>query len=256
MAGARQLPSRRRTEPRRVPPDPPKPALPTPFTHPTPHMDATYADGRARDWTSYYDGDYDRVAYIGRDAMPDLLARFIERVGRPDSFASVGCGPAVAEFELAERYPGTDFHCYDVAERVVADNRALAADRNLDNLSFAVDALPDLDVDREFDLVYCVATLYFVRDAERAVRALYDRVRPGGHLAFNYPNRHTRRTFDREFDGDRRDLFRHVLDGDNLLSRDRVRDLLDADPCDYWTAVDAADRAFVGPDTPFVYVEK
>lgn len=220
-------------------------------------MNATYADGSVRDWDSYYEeGQYDRVAYIGREAMPELLDRFFDRFGLPGTFGSVGCGPAVTEFALAERYPSVSVDGYDVSAAVIEDNAALAAERGLDNLRFAVDSLPDLDTDRTYDLVYCLATLYFVDDAEAAVRALYDRVSPGGRLVFNYPNEHTREAFDERFDGDRRELFRRVVDGENLLSTGRIESLLGATPRSYWEAVDATDREFIGPETPCVYVEK
>ncbi|WP_435334630.1 class I SAM-dependent methyltransferase [Haloarchaeobius sp. TZWWS8] len=229
--------------------------------------DATWADpGTATAWEDFYSaGDYERIAYIGREVMPSLLARFVadhwpptpdRLTGGPDTVASIGCGPAVDLFELATRFPETEFYGYDVSESVIRDNRAIATEYGYDNVHFAVDALPDLDVSREFDLVYCMATLYFVDDAEASVAAMYDRVAPGGRLVFNYPNRYTRARFDREFTGARRELFGHVVDGANLLSYATIGDLLGKRPRDYWGAVGARDHSFVGRDTPCVYVEK
>ncbi|MCT9095151.1 class I SAM-dependent methyltransferase [Haloarchaeobius sp. HME9146] len=229
--------------------------------------DATWADpGAATRWEDFYStGDYDRVAYIGREAMPGLLARFIDRhwppsaertLGGPASVASVGCGPAVDLFELAVRYPDTEFYGYDVSASVIEDNRRLADELGFHNVHFAVDALPELGTGRTFDLVYCMATLYFVDDAETAVRAMYDHVRPGGQLVFNYPNRYTHTRFDREFTGARRELFRHVVEGDNLLSYRHIEDLLGTRPRDYWALVGARHHSFVGRDTPCVAVPK
>ena len=62
--------------------------------------------------------------------------------------------------------------------------------------------LPEPEVDRRFDLVYCYATLHYVEAVERALRALYELVRPGGHLVFNYPNRLTRAEYRRLSSGD------------------------------------------------------
>lgn len=207
------------------------------------------------DWEAFYrEADYDRCAYLAGDEMAELAARFVERYGPFDSFASVGCGPAVVPFALAERFPAMEVWGFDAAETVVRDNRERAADLGLDNLHFRVDALPDLDADRRFDVVYSVATLYFVRDAEAAVAALYDRVRPGGYLVVNYPNRRVREHADAEFDGRKRDAFSLVLDGENLLTAARVADLLDADPRDYWRLVDGEDVA--KPRWPTVVVER
>ncbi|WP_267641668.1 class I SAM-dependent methyltransferase [Haloarchaeobius amylolyticus] len=229
--------------------------------------DATWADpGSATHWEDFYAaGDYERVAYIGREAMPGLLARFVDRhwpptgprgTGGPASVASIGCGAAVDLFELAVRFPDTAFYGYDVSASVIRDDRRLAADLGFENVHFAVDALPDLATDRTFDLVYCMATLYFVDDTGAAVRAMYDRVRPGGYLVFNYPNRYTHTRFDREFTGARRELFHHVVAGENLLSYSRIEDLLGTRPRDYWRLVDARDCSFVGRDTPCVAVQR
>jgi SAM-dependent methyltransferase len=209
------------------------------------------------DWQRFYDeADYDVCAYLGGEAMPDHLDGFVERVGEPDDLASVGCGPAVTEFAFAERNPDVDVWCCDVSETVVEDGRQRADEAGLDSLAFAVDSLPDLDVDRRFDLVYCMAVLYFVADVERAVEALYDRVRPGGHLVFNYANRPTRARFDREFEGRKREAFELVLDGENLLSYDAIEDVLGRRPRSYWTAVGADDPDYTGRDSPAVYVRK
>lgn len=209
-----------------------------------------------RGWDEVYgEGTYDRRAYLGGDEMVECLERFVERFGPFDDVVSVGCGPAVVPFALAERYPAVEFTGLDVSESVVADNRELAAERDLENLSFAVDALPDLATDRRFDLVYCVATLFFVADVETALERLYDLVRPGGYLVVNYPNERTRE-WAREHDDEKRVDFSLVAEGANVLTESEIGALLDAEPRDYWDAVDAADADFVTPDKPIVYVER
>ncbi|WP_135822010.1 class I SAM-dependent methyltransferase [Halostella litorea] len=216
------------------------------------------------DWERFYrEADYDRCAYLAGEEMADLLARFVERVadgdaagGRPADLASFGCGPAVVPFALAERFPDLDVYGYDLSETVVRDNRRLAAERGLDNLSFAVDELPDLTTDRRFDVVYCVATLYFVAGPEAALRALYDRVRPGGHLVVNYPTEELQRVVREEFDERKREAFHLVRDGENLLTREEVAAVLGAEPRDYWEAVDADEVIEERPEWPTVYVER
>ncbi|WP_266079642.1 class I SAM-dependent methyltransferase [Haladaptatus caseinilyticus] len=209
------------------------------------------------DWERFYRrADYDRCAYIGGERMADLAERFFEHVGQPDDFASVGCGPAVVPFLLAERYPGTDFFGFDLSETVVRDNAEKAEEQGLDNLRFTVDSLPDLDTDRRFDVVYCVATLYFVEEPRRAIERLYSRVRDGGHLVVNYPNEISREQFDREFEGRKRESFELVLSGANLINEDVVRDVTGAETRNYWELVDAEDEEFADAATPCVVVEK
>lgn len=212
------------------------------------------------DWEQFYrNADYDRCVYLAGEEMADLLARFFEREARevrdetrdaretreardspPKDVASIGCGPAVTLFDLAERFPDTEFYGYDVSETVVADNREAAADQQ--NLHFETDALPALDTDRQFDVVYCVATLFFVADLEQALQSLFERVREGGSLVVNYPN-DALREFADSFEGRKREAFELVRDGENLLTEAGVKQALGTDVQNYWTAVDAEDIA-------------
>ena len=227
---------------------------------------------------------------MGAYGKADLLASFFEDRGVPDDFASVGCGPADCPLELAERFPEMDVFGYDAAESVVRENRERIGNDQIEsdqiesetndgetsdgetsdeesidddttdrgNVTFEVAALPGFDVDRRFDLVYCYATLHYVRDVERAVRNLYDRVRPGGHLVFNYPSETTREFYHDQFDDEEafRDRFQLVFDGENVTSAAEIENLLDANVHDYWDAVDADRDVGAAPPNPCVYVEK
>ncbi|WP_423743449.1 methyltransferase domain-containing protein (plasmid) [Haladaptatus sp. SPP-AMP-3] len=209
------------------------------------------------DWERFYDrANYDRCAYIGGERMADLVERFFESEGTPDEFASVGCGPAVVPFLIAERHPDIEVFGLDISETVVRDNAEKATEEKLDNLHFAVDSLPDLDTDRRFDVVYSVATLYFVEEPRRAIESLYSHVSEGGHLILNYPNEESRKTFDREFEGRKRESFELVLSGANVISEEVVREVTGADTRNYWKLVDAEAEGFVDAATPCVVVEK
>lgn len=209
------------------------------------------------DWERFYRrADYDRCAYIGGERMADLVGEFFDYVGQPDDFASVGCGPAVVPFLLAERYPETEFFGFDLSETVVRDNAEKADEQCLDNLQFVVDSLPHLDTDRQFDVVYCVATLYFVDEPRRAIESLYARVRDGGHLVLNYPNEASREKFDKEFEGRKRESFELVLSGANVINEDVIRGVTGTETRSYWEMIDAEDEKFVDSATPCVVVEK
>jgi ubiquinone/menaquinone biosynthesis C-methylase UbiE len=140
------------------------------------------------DWDSFWsDADEDERD----DASPasrhvvDALPEFFDARGRPDAFADVGCGPGVVAFDVAERYPDATVVGYDAADPVLADNRARAAQRDLDNLAFERTVLPEFP-DREFDYVFSYFTLCYVADVEAALRNMYDAVAPGGALVFNF----------------------------------------------------------------------
>ncbi|MFD1513051.1 class I SAM-dependent methyltransferase [Halomarina rubra] len=206
------------------------------------------------EWTEFYrERDYDRIAYLAGDRMPDLLERFFERTRVPKTMLSVGCGPAVTEFAVAERHPETTVHGVDVSEELVADNRDLASDADLDGLTFAVDALPDLDTKGHYDLVYCIATLFFVADVDRALESLWERVAPGGHLVVSYPSEGTRRGA-LEMDEQSQAFFSLVVGEENLRTRADVESTLGVETRDYWDAV-GTDESFV-EFAPTVYARK
>jgi len=222
-------------------------------------------DHPAIDWDEFWrEADEARrnAAATGQYGKADLIERFFEAVGTPEDLGSFGCGPAHAEFAVADLFPDVDVYGYDVARSVIAENRASGADRGIENVSFAVDRLPDLATDRSFDLVYCVGTLYYVPAIERAVEALYERVRPGGHLVVDYPNRLTPAAYrrviadadDPEEEAWYRDRFSVVLDRENLLSYDRIHELLGRWPRSYYSLVDAQSAS--ARAAPCVYVPK
>lgn len=205
-------------------------------------MDGTERDS-PMDWEAFYrEGDWKRGAYLaGHEVMAELADRFLDRTN-PESVADVGCGPASVLFDLAKRHPDVEFVGFDAATNVVAANREQATAEEIENLRFGVDALPDLDTQEQFDVVYCIAVLYFVRDVRRALQALYDRVRPGGHLVLNYPNLYTHYAT-RSFEGEKREAFSLVAERENLLTYDDVREILDAHPRSYWTLTDGREHA-------------
>lgn len=212
------------------------------------------AEDREFDWERFYAEDGgDPGAYVGGEAMADHLETFCERVGTPERAYSVGCGHAATELEVADRL-AVPWVCSDRSPSAVRATRDRADDP--DGVTFLVEALPDLAVDRTFDLVYCVATLYFVADVERALTALYERVAPGGHLVITYPNRYTKVWAESVDDPDTRAAFSLVREGRNLLTYDDIADLLGTTPRSYWTAVDAHDADYATERSPAVYVPR
>ena len=210
---------------------------------------AVHGSGMSDRWRAFYrDLDYDHCIYREGEAMIDYLERFFERRGVPGTMLSVGCGPAVLEFEVAERYPEMAVTGVDVAEQVVEDARKRAADRGLPNLSFRVGELPDIDLGERFDLVYCMATLYFVEDVAVGLRSLYDHVAPGGHLIADYPTERLREWAASQ-DEQTRAFFERVIDGENLTTAAEVASLFEQPVEEYGAVVDAGESL---PDTVVV----
>jgi len=212
------------------------------------------AETPAFDWERFYAEDGGEPgAYVGGAAMADHLATFCEDVGIPETAYSVGCGHAATELDVADRLD-VPWVCSDRSPSAVRATRDRAGARA--DVTFLVEALPDLAVERTFDLVYCVATLYFVADVEEALRALYERVAPGGHLVITYPNRYTKVWAESLDDPDTRAAFSLVREGRNLLTYADIADTLGTTPRSYWTAVDARDADYATERSPAVYVPR
>lgn len=208
------------------------------------------------DWDAHW-ASADRSELGDMRAAGERMARRLERYFDPfpASVADVGCGPAFALFELAASHPTSEFVGYDAAASVLRRNRSRVADLGVDNLAFRRATLPGFAVERTFECVTCIATLHYVADIEDAIRALLARVEPGGTLIFNYPNRHTRRTYENDPDADP-ERFELVLRGDNLLTYPEIERVTNRRPRSFWKAVGEDDWRSLGQTNPCVVIEK
>ncbi len=171
--------------------------------------------------------------------MADMIADFIEK-RNVRTVADYGCGPTTLLFNLAERFPGTNFYGFDIAESIVRKDKEKASKLGTTNLRFEQDRLPCPSAGGAYDLVTCFATLHYVRDIERAIRGLFKLVNRGGHLIFNYPNAYTRRAYQRDVKPDDEYMkrgFALLLAGENLLSMKKINDILGVRPRRFYSSV-------------------
>jgi len=225
------------------------------------------------DWTDYWT-DADEADRAGAAPAEQYtlspLRSFLEAVETPGSVADVGCGPGTVAFALAQEWPETTVVGYDAAEPVLATNRTRARRQSLSNLSFERAVLPEFDPGESFDLVTCFHTLVYVEEIEDALAALYDAVAPGGHLVFTYHNRFAHAHFrqiaenphdhlgeESPWDPDRfADRFELLIEGENLLSHERIHDTLGTWPQSIWSVAGDEDRYPAWRHNPMVYVPK
>ena len=208
------------------------------------------------DWDKYWqkwedEGDEENGTSVSGGHF-ELVERFIERVGIPTDAAFVGCGPGILAAKVATAYPEMQVVGYDAAESIIKYNREEYQD--VANLSFDKEILPEFTIDQHFDLVFTYGTLHYVQKSEWAIKKLYEHVRIGGHLICHYPNHkcHESRQSD---EGWNRERFQLVIDGENILSQDRIAEFLDAEVRDFWDFVDA-EGPFVRPSNACVVVDK
>ena len=183
------------------------------------------------DWGKHWDTDAEpEGAWDFAEKMADRLIEFM-RGKRIGSVADYGCGPATTLFRLAEHFTDIDFHGYDMAASIIQKNTEKARDLGLMNLSFVQDSLPNPRKAKTFDLVTCFSTLHYVEEIEHAIKRLFERVKTGGYLIFNYPNTYTRKAYQEDIQPDDEYMKRRfalLLVGRNLVSQRRIRKILGA----------------------------
>ena len=153
--------------------------------------------------------------------------------------ADFGCGAATTLFELAGMYPLIDFYGFDIAESVIRKNKEKAEKDGLRNIFFETDELPDTRTLLRFDLVICFSTLHYIKDIGSALRSLIELVNPYGHLIFNYPNIHTKRSYEKDVQqGDEcmKKRFSILLSGDNVTSQREINRLLGVRPRKFYSS--------------------
>jgi len=191
------------------------------------------------DWNEHWTlNDESKGATEFAGEMADRLGRFIDERDI-DNVADLGCGPATTLFELAGMYPHIDFYGFDIAESVISKNKEKAEKEGLRNIFFETDELPGTRTLRRFDLVICFSTLHYIKDIGSALRSLFELVKPYGHLIFNYPNIHTKRSYEKDIQqGDEymEKRFSIVLSGDNVTSQREINRLLGVRPRKFYSS--------------------
>jgi len=221
------------------------------------------------DWDDYW---VDADAAATEQASPashhaaEVFSAFVTETGA-ESVADVGCGAGAATVPVAEAHPAVEVVGYDAAAPVVERN---AARTYLPNLGFDVGRLPAFDPGRQFDVVFCYFTLPYVRALDRALRALYDAVAPGGSLVCNYANAAAREFLqvaadDPHAHADRALVFdpdsyterwAAVLEGDSVCSAERIEAALGVEPESAFETVERPDVQWAWHHFPLVQVSK
>lgn len=225
------------------------------------------------DWDQYWQ-DVNRDRREKQETPPhviDAVSDFVSsEVGTLDAFADVGCGSGVVAFEIAKRYPEATVIGYDAAESILVENQCRARKDNVENIDFEQTVLPSFEPIHQFDLVFSYFTLSYVRDVEDAIVNMYDAVSPGGYLIFNYQNQLARSHWQTMaeapeeyfgdgcvFDADQfEERFKPLLEGESVLSYDRIHEVLGTWPQSIWSIVDKPDIGWSWRYNPLVYVPK
>ena len=198
-------------------------------------------------WDQYWIDDGENKAMIaGSEKMAKRIGIFIDRYSI-NHVADFGCGSGRTLFLLAKKYPDLKFSGFDSAISIISKNRSRAKELKLDNIKFECEFLPNIKTKIKFDLIFCIASLHYVRDIKKAILELYDRISNKGFLIFNYPNRYSMywyRNWIKRDDIDQRKRFSLVLNGSNLLTLPEIESLLKRRARNFWLTVgEKSDRA-------------
>ncbi len=106
----------------------------------------------------------------------------------------VGCGPGTSAFVLAEALPSSEVVGIDIAEEMIrrARRRHLRGGAKYRNVSFLECDLYEMPAGLTgFDLALGHSLVYLLPDRARALRAVAERMNPGGELVLLEPARGT-----------------------------------------------------------------
>lgn len=97
-----------------------------------------------------------------------------------EDILDVGCGNGALTHEMAKKTLGNVIGT-DVSVNMIT---LAQGEYSLPNLSFSVCSATDLDFDQQFNLVFSMSCLHWVKDKQKAFSAIYKALKPGGKFIF------------------------------------------------------------------------
>lgn len=113
------------------------------------------------------------------EALPKLDG-VVEKLERGAKVADVGCGTGSALIAMAEAFPDSDYHGYELSHHALERAEANKTEAGLSNLSFhdvAEDPLPD---DASFDFITTFDCLHDMTRPDKTMLAIRGALRPDG----------------------------------------------------------------------------
>jgi 2-polyprenyl-3-methyl-5-hydroxy-6-metoxy-1,4-benzoquinol methylase len=94
--------------------------------------------------------------------------------------ADVGCGAGAAMIAIAERFPATQLHGYDISRYAIARAEELVAEAGVENVTLHLAGAEDLPREPTFDLVLTFDCLHDMTRPEETMAAIRRAIRPDG----------------------------------------------------------------------------
>lgn len=102
--------------------------------------------------------------------------------------ADVGCGDGKLIYELAPKYPQTQFSGYDLSEQSILFAKAYG--HGISNARFFLEDFASSQ--EKYDVIFCIETFEHISDEETPAftQTLIDHLNPGGYLIATVPSIH------------------------------------------------------------------
>ncbi|MGY6501197.1 MAG: class I SAM-dependent methyltransferase [Acidimicrobiales bacterium] len=123
-------------------------------------------------------GPWARLALV--PVIIPALDGVADRLAEGATVADVGCGAGVALTALAEAYPNSRFHGYELSEHALRRAEARVEAMALDNVTLHLDRAENLPRDQRFDLVLTFDCLHDMTDPSGAIDAIAGALSPDG----------------------------------------------------------------------------
>ena len=115
-----------------------------------------------------------------KDSILPLVPGLIEALGKGITVLDVGCGSGQAINAMAEAFPNSEFHGYDISEEAISSARAHAKETGLTNANFAVKDVTNLEKAGEFDLITAFDAIHDQANPARVLTGIYQALSPTG----------------------------------------------------------------------------
>jgi 2-polyprenyl-3-methyl-5-hydroxy-6-metoxy-1,4-benzoquinol methylase len=118
-------------------------------------------------------------AYLLSTILP-LKSAILENLKSGVRVGEIGCGQGNHLLLMAEAFPASIFHGFDVCEEPIAKARSQAEALGLSNVQLHVNDATYLRTERPFDLVFAFDVVHDTAHPDLVLHAVYESLRPGG----------------------------------------------------------------------------
>lgn len=103
------------------------------------------------------------------------------------SVLDAGCGSGNLTFAIAAQVPNGHVVAIDLSESMIEKCKDESKKNKMDNISFRVQGINDINYNEEFDIIFSNSVLHWVLNMEDAAGKLHKALRNNGMIALQFP---------------------------------------------------------------------